>query len=213
MASVPPSLSTGPEYTWEIATIYPEQGRWTEREYLAVTEVSNRRIEFVDGRLEFLPMPTIRHQDLLNFLYEALKFLATSSAPGCVYQGINIRMACGPIRVPDIVYVSDADSHLLRDDVSLGATLVAEVVSPDPRDRQRDYEFKLAEYAETGIAEYWIVDPELRVIQVHCLDGDRYALHGEFHEGDRATSTILSGLEVDVTAMFASMKKLPKTKQ
>ena len=44
-------------------------------------------------------------------------------------------------------------------------------VSGDTKDRRRDYEEKLADYAATGIAEYWIADPERQVVVVHRLDG------------------------------------------
>jgi hypothetical protein len=44
------------EPTWEIAHLFPIQGDWTEAEYLALD--TNHLIEFSDGHLEFLPMPT-----------------------------------------------------------------------------------------------------------------------------------------------------------
>jgi Uma2 family endonuclease len=37
-------------------------------------------------------------------------------------------------------------------------TIAVEFVSGGPRDRQRDYVDKRAEYPEAGIAEYWIID-------------------------------------------------------
>ena len=46
--------------------------------------------------------------------------------------------------------------------------LVVEVVSPGPQNRDRDYRYKRTEYAARGIAEYWIVDPELQQVTV-CL--------------------------------------------
>ena len=63
MSSTP--LPQEPEYAWELATLYPAQGDWSEVEYLELTDHSNRRIEFTDGRLEFLPMPTEIHEALL----------------------------------------------------------------------------------------------------------------------------------------------------
>ena len=68
MSSAPQSLPHEPDYAWEVATLYPEQGEWSEEGYLDLTDGTNRRIEFTDGRLEFLPMPTEVHQELLEFL-------------------------------------------------------------------------------------------------------------------------------------------------
>ena len=49
----------------------PPQGRWTEDEYLVLTEHRNRLVEFTDGFLEVLPTPTDKHQAILGFLYHA----------------------------------------------------------------------------------------------------------------------------------------------
>jgi Uma2 family endonuclease len=85
-----------------------------------------------------------------------------------------------------------------------------EVVSDDPKDHARDYREKLADYAEARIAEYWIVNPERKVITVHRLEGDRYAVHGEFAGGEQATSVFLDGFQVDVTALFAVADTIPE---
>ena len=74
-----------------------------------------------------------------------------------------------------------------------------EVVSPGEQNRKHDYEDKRAEYADAGIPEYWIVDPEKRVIVVLALGNDKtYAIHGEFKSGERAGSLLLQGFAVDV---------------
>ncbi len=77
-----------------------------------------------------------------------------------------------------------------------------EVVSGDPKDRQRDFEDKLTDYAGAKISEYWIVDFERRAVTVHRLDGDRYAVHGDFGSGQHATSVLLPGFGVDVADLF-----------
>jgi Uma2 family endonuclease len=66
---IPSSHSSDADDAWEVATLFPRQGKWSEEEYLRLTDGSNRRIEYTDGRLEFLPMPTDRHETLIEFLY------------------------------------------------------------------------------------------------------------------------------------------------
>ncbi len=75
-----------------------------------------------------------------------------------------------------------------------------EVVSPD--DPQRDTVTKRREYAQAGIPEYWIVDPREEQITVLTLDGQRYAVHGQFGMGETATSVLLDGFQVSVTEVF-----------
>ncbi|MCI0680895.1 MAG: Uma2 family endonuclease [Gemmataceae bacterium] len=84
-----------------------------------------------------------------------------------------------------------------------GADLVMEVVSEGEESRQRDLVTKRDEYARAGIAEYWIVDPELHRITVLALDGNAYREHGVFGAGQTATSALLPGYSVTVDDAFA----------
>jgi hypothetical protein len=63
--------------------------------------------------------------------------------------------------------------------------------------------------AVAGITEYWIVDPQEQRITVLTLDGQAYRLHGVFVPGERATSVLLPGLEVDVAAAFKAGQVAP----
>ena len=49
--------------------ILPRQGAWSENEYLILTDHRNRLVEFTDGFLEALPIPTDKHQSVLQFLF------------------------------------------------------------------------------------------------------------------------------------------------
>jgi Uma2 family endonuclease len=199
-----------PEYAWELATLYPEQGAWSEDEYLALTDRAERRIEFADGRLEFLPMPTEMHEAILQVLYLALYQFVAKRDLGKVYSnGIRLRIRPDKIRLPDVIFLDKRHYHARHNRVWDGADLVMEVVSDDPRDEQRDYRQKLAEYADAKVAEYWIVDYERQVVIVHRLDGDRYAVYGEYGRGQQASSALLPEFTVDVAALFAAADEVP----
>jgi Uma2 family endonuclease len=204
MPGVPISSPLG-EPVWEIATLYPDQGHWTEEEYLALD--TNRLIEFTNGRLEFLPMPTPFHQLILDFLHSQLKaFVAAHSLGKVLFAPLRIRVAKDKIREPDLVYFKPGrikDKHRPPH----GADLVMEIVSPGVESRQRDLRAKRRDYAAAGIAEYWIVDPEERAITVLALSGDRYRQHGKFRPGHDATSALLKGFAVSVSATFAAAEE------
>lgn len=211
MSSLPISSPHEPEYVWELATLYPAQGGWSEAEYLDLTDGTNRRIEFTDSRLEFLAMPTEIHESLIQFLFLALHRFVDQKQLGKVYtNGIRVRIRPNKVRLPDVLFLHKDHYAVRHNRVWDGADLAMEVVSDDPKDRQRDYETKLADYAEAGIAEYWIVDYERRRVLVHRLDGDRYTLHGEFAPGQQAASALLEGFEIDVTALFAAADDVPE---
>jgi len=208
---MPVTPSHEPEYAWELATLYPEQGEWSEEEFLALTDHSNRRIEFTDGRLEFLPMPTEVHEALVQFLLFALLPFVEGRGLGKVYSnGIRLRIRPRKVRLPDIIFLHKDHFHARHNRVWDGADLVMEVVSDDPKDHVRDYETKLIDYAEAKVPEYWIVDPERKIVLVHRLHGDRYVVHGEFAGGQQATSALLVGFSVDVSALFAAAADVPE---
>jgi len=96
------------------------------------------------------------------------------------FNGMRVRIRPRKLRLPDVLFLHKDHFHARHNRVWDGADLAIEVVSDDSKDRKRDYEEKLADYAEGKVAEYWIVDPQRQVVVVHRLDGDRYAIHGEF---------------------------------
>jgi Uma2 family endonuclease len=211
MSTTPFSSSHEPEYAWELATLFPEQGGWSENEYLDLTDETKRRIEFTDGRVEFLPMPTEVHEALVQFLFIALYQFVNQTDCGKVYfSGIRLRIRPRKLRLPDVIFLHKDHFHARHNRVWDGADLVMEVVSPDPKDRQRDYEQKLADYAEGGVAEYWIVDPDERRVLVHRLEEGRYALHGEFRPGQQAISALLNGFTINVADLFAVLNDIPE---
>jgi hypothetical protein len=75
-----PRHSRRGEPAWELAYFFPTQGDWSEEDYLTLSQ--QHRVELVDGCIEVLPMATIFHQLLADFLHTLLKtYLATSAWP------------------------------------------------------------------------------------------------------------------------------------
>jgi Uma2 family endonuclease len=198
-----PIQSKPGEPIWEIARHYPNQGEWSERDYFALE--SDNFIEFDNGHLEFLPIPTFDHQLIAQFLNELLLIFVKQHRLGkVVFSPLPIKLWSRKYREPDIIFLSNKRIATMTDKYPVGADLVIEIVSDSKEDRKRDLETKWKEYALAGIAEYWIVDPKRKRIWVLTLAGDAYAVHGEFKEGEQATSVLLGGLGVEVTAVFAA---------
>jgi Uma2 family endonuclease len=199
---LPDRRSKRGEPTWEMARFYPAQGAWTESEYLALE--ANQLIEFSDGLLEFLPMPTILHQQIVKHVHNHLDAFVEANATGSVlFAPLPVRLRAGKFREPDIIYLKpERIKDVLKQPE--GADLVMEVVSGEYEDRERDLKVKRVDYAAAKIAEYWIVDPEEQQITVLTLDGDAYREHGVFRPGERAASVLLPGFGVDVAAVFAA---------
>jgi len=178
--------------------LLPLQGLWTEEQYLRLTDQTNRLIEFNEGSVEVLPMPTRKHQAMSRFLFLAFFPFVQSLGGTVFYAPLRVRVAPGRFREPDLVLLLDVDDPRNQNAFWLGADLVVEIVSPD--DVERDTVIKRADYAEAGIPEYWIVNPLEETITVLKLEGGLYATHGVFGRGASATSALLTGFTISVTA-------------
>lgn len=176
------------------------QGLWTEAQYLKLTNQTNHLIEFTDGVIEVLPMPTDSHQAISRWLFLALLGFVQRLGGTIHYAPLRIEVRPGKFREPDLLLLLRADDPRRQEAYWLGADLVVEIVSPDKP--KRDTEEKPRDYAEAGIPEYWIANPLDETITVLTLDGDVYAEHGVFRRGEQATSLLLAGFEVSVDMVF-----------
>ncbi len=199
--SLPVSSVLG-EPTWEIAYLFPSQGHWSEEEYLRLS--TNRLLEFSDGTLEVLPMPTQWHQLIVLFLYRQLfQFVEPRRLGMVLVAPLRVKLWEGRIREPDVVFMLAEHKDRRGEKYWTGADLAIEVVSAD--DPQRDQATKRFEYARAGIREYWIVDPRHETIMVLTLaaGATEYTLAGTYHRGQQAMSVLLEGFAVAVDEVFA----------
>lgn len=178
----------------------PVQGMWTPEQYLALSEHSSNLIEFTDGVVEVLPMPTRRHQAISRFLFLALLNIVQSLGGALFYAPLRLQIRPDKFREPDLLLLLNEDDLRNQDRFWLGADLVVEIVSPD--DPARDTVVKRADYAEAAIPECWIVNPVEETITVLVLDGEAYTEHGTFRRGETATSRLLGGFLVDINGVM-----------
>jgi Uma2 family endonuclease len=180
--------------------LMPLQGLWTEAQYLGLTNQTNHLIEFSDGEIEVLPMPTSSHQVILLLLYELFKAFLQPAGGKILVAPLRLQVRPGKFREPDILMLCNASDPRYQDAFWLGADIVVEIVSPDRP--ERDTEQKPLDYAEAGIPEYWIVNPLDTTITILILEGSAYQAFGVFRRGQRAHSRLLNGFSVSVDQIF-----------
>ena len=197
--TIPQIPSANGEPAWEAAFLLPSQGQWCEADFLKFH--TNRMAELVDGRLEILPVPTLKHPRILRWLLGIFEAAAPTGSV-TLFAPLPTRLFPGTIREPDLLYIAPENAPGPDVDYPTRIDLALEIVSPGSDARTRDYEDKRRDYARAGIAEYWIVDPQDDQVTVLVLQDNNYVEHGVFQMDDEATSVLLPGLRIDVRAML-----------
>lgn len=80
--------------------LLPLQGLWTEAQYLKLTNQTNRLIEFTDGVIEVLPMPTRSHQLILLLLYGLFNNYVRPAGGIVLVAPLRVQVRPGNFREP-----------------------------------------------------------------------------------------------------------------
>lgn len=139
----PPSAQAWKDVLEELL---PPQGRWSEDEYLVLTGRGNRLVEFTDGFLEVLPMPTDKHQSVLKFLFLAFYSVVEPKGGRVHFAPLRLQVRTGKFREPDLLLLLSAADPRRQNRFWLGADLALEVVSEEKP--ERDLVEKRGDYAE-----------------------------------------------------------------
>lgn len=180
-----------------------EKRLWTYDELVAELPESNQPGELWDGDLIMAPMPSFYHQDIAFRFARLLHDWVAERKLGKVI-GVPIDMVLSPHRVPqpDVMFVFNDRLHIIERSLKGPADLVAEIISPGGRTRDRIEKRDL--YEQYGVKEYWIIDPEAQTVEVLSLQEGQYALAVRAGRGGAAASRLIEGFGVDVDYLFTT---------
>ena len=165
-----------------------------------------KRHELIDGVHYVTPSPRRRHQDLVGRRhFESLLYLREHPEAGRVFMApVDVVMSFHDIVVPDLIFIAGDQTGIMTEANIQGApALVVEVLSK--RARKRDVQIKRRLFEQRGVREYWLVDPELDLVQVPRLSPERRLVRGEgvtAGDGGTLTTPLLPGCGIDVRTLF-----------
>ena len=156
---------------------------YTEEDYYNLPE--DVRAELIDGVLIYnQAAPSRIHQTILSELHTLINIYIKSKGGSCrVYPApfaVKLRADRNTIVEPDISVICDRSK--LTDRGCTGAPdWIIEIVSPTTS--SQDYVRKLNLYADAGVREYWIVDPNKKTVFVYYLERENFKVETHtFHE-------------------------------
>ncbi|MBO5145513.1 MAG: Uma2 family endonuclease [Lachnospiraceae bacterium] len=155
--------------------------------------------ELISGKIVYMAAPSTLHQTISGELYFAIIGYIKSKGGKCrVFTApfsVQLRKEENTIIEPDISVICDPDK--LNERGCLGAPdWVIEIVSSSSI--KHDYITKLGLYANSGVREYWIVDPQNKSIHVYSMEQGNFIL-----KTYSFSDTVKAGIYEDLSIDFA----------
>ena len=177
--------------------------RMTIDEFLALGETDGKW-ELDDGVLYIVGSANKDHQFLMHWFRRHIEDCLRTAWPplGEVHHEMTTILSRGLHRAPepDIVVVlagrSDVAGIIHVEGVP---DIVVEILS---NDRQRDLTRKREMYADSGVREYWIVDPLSDTVTPLELRGGQYVQRGMLGANNTLTTPLLPGLSIPLGSIF-----------
>src|SRR5947199_5682343 len=166
--------------------------------------------ELVEGRLVEEEGPDYLHELLVALL---VRYLGDWIFPrGGLVAGSEAKFAVSDRRgrKPDLtIYLPGSRRPPARGLIRVPPDIAIEIVSPTPRDGRRDRVEKTAEYAAFGVAWYWLLDPQLRSLEILQLDPQSRYIHVlGASTGVLETVPGCEGLTLDLDALWVAIDSL-----
>lgn len=142
-----------------------------------------KRVEIIKGIIYDMASPSRIHQELSGALFSAIFQYIHSKNGGCkVFSApFDVKLFDKPLTIvqPDIMIVCDKTK--LDDKRCNGAPdFIIEIVSPN--NQVHDYVTKTYYYQNSGVREYWIVNPQRKTITVNYFEEADLDQHYSFSD-------------------------------
>jgi len=152
------------------ALLYDPRRYYTVEEFAALPEDTSARYELQDGVVVTSPRLAPWHSWVQTRLIE---FLGSQIPDGLVLLNeidVDLQLESPVVRVPDLVIANDS-VVTARIAPATDVLLAVEVLSPSSG--HMDTAIKPIEYADAGIPNYWVIDPNPPVTATvyHLVDG------------------------------------------
>jgi Uma2 family endonuclease len=164
------------------------------------------RHELIDGEHYVTPSPNTRHQRLVGRLHAAfVVYLRDHPQAGEAFLApFDVVFTQFDVVEPDLLFIAADQREIVTEKHVRGApAIVIEILSAGTRKVDEKIKYRLFERA--GVREYWLVDPELDVVQIYRRAADGTlprAAELTAEAGETLTTPLLPGLAVPLADLF-----------
>ncbi len=164
------------------------------------------RVELIKGFIKKMsPAPSRLHQTIAkNITFKFLQYFENKTcnlffAPFDVRLPVKNSKNNTTVVQPDLCIICDETK--LDDKGCNGAPdLIVEILSPNNSKHDVDTKFKL--YQESGVKEYWMVEPTEKIVLVYTLQNNKYIGLKPFTVGEVIESPLFLDMKIAVADVF-----------
>jgi len=177
-------------------------GSMTVDDYLAMPD-DGKRYELLDGSLEEMTGPNLKHQRvLLRLAVLLVRELQDAGVGEVLTAPFDVVLGERTVLQPDLLFIRRENTGVLDERNARGAPdVVVEVLSDSTR--RKDVVRKARLYARAGVPWYWVVDPDVDRIEFLKREGDGYGLVARADAPGVAEPPDFPGVRIDLAALFA----------
>ncbi len=162
----------------------------------------NGNFEVLNGIPHAVSIPDTRHQRIATklsaILYENLEQKNQGIVMG---TPCNVMLSSWDVVQPDVFFVRKNRQGIVGDQIVLGPPdLAVEIISQDTQERDAKEKRKI--YADAGILEYWIVDPEAETIEQQVWSELGYISTGIYGKQKIIGSAFFPHLKFRISKVF-----------
>jgi len=178
-----------PKLTYEEFRELPEDGK---------------RYELIHGEVHLSPSPSTRHQLILWNLSSSLAAYMKNARLGMLaFAPLDVRLNPDTALQPDLIFISEGRVAIVHENFVAGAPdLAVEVLSQSTA--AHDRATKLPLYAGAGVAEIWLIDSQVKTVEVLKLQGRKYVVDCILADDQTLTSAAFPGWELPLPELFSS---------
>jgi Uma2 family endonuclease len=150
-----------------------------------------------------MPPPTTFHQEIsVNLIAFTFSWVKKHQLGKIYCAPTEVLLPPATVVLPDLLFISNENLSVITEKRIEGAPdWVCEILSPSTR--KNDLTVKKELYQAHGVKEYWIVDPDIRTVEVLSNKDSVFVSYGVVQGNIAVASSIFTGLNLTAEAIFS----------
>lgn len=178
----------------------PEKKTYTYADYARLPE--GAPYQLIGGQLIVTPSPTPYHQEISRKLEFKMVAFVEERDLGHVYDApLDVYFGDSDVYQPDIIFIRKEREEIIgKTKIEGTPDIVIEILSPSTAYYDLRKKFRI--YEQSGVSEYWVVDPGLKRIEVYENKGKKFNIYMEAEGEGKVSSKVLEGFGVELGEVF-----------